>query len=65
MTEKSFSQKKQLKSSVVSITESLTNLAMGKLPKARDESWFRSVWTIDGRICYIGGGSQLIKTYYN
>ena len=62
---KIFSKKKQLKNSGISITESLTKLRMSKLAKAREEFGFRNVWTVDGRICYIGEGSQFPKTYYN
>ena len=38
---------------------------MSKLAKAREEFGFRNVWTVDGRIRYIGEGSQFPKTYYN
>ena len=62
---KIFSKKKQLKNSVISITESLAKLRMSKLAIAREEFGFRNVWTVDGRICYIGEGSQFPKTYYN
>ena len=62
---KIFSKKKQLKNSGISVTESLTKLRMSKLAKAREEFGFRNVWTVDGRICYIGEGSQFPKTYYN
>ena len=61
----SFSKKKQPKNSGISITESLTKLKMSKLAKAREEFRFSNVWTEDGRICYIGKGSQFPKTYYN
>ena len=62
---KIFSMKKQLTNSGISITESLTKLRMGKLAKARKEFGFRNMWTVDGKICYIGEGSQFPKTYYN
>ena len=62
---KIFSKKKQLKNSGISIKESLTKLGMSKLAKAREEFGFRNVWTVDGRICYVGEGSQFPKTYYN
>ena len=62
---KMFSKKKQLKNSGISITESLTKLTMNKLAKAREEFGFRNVWTVDGRICYIGVGTQFPETYYN
>ena len=38
---------------------------MIKVAKAREEFGFRNVWTVDGRICYVGEGSQFPKTYYN
>ena len=62
---KIFSKKKRLKNSGISITESLTKLRMSKLAKAREEFGFSNVWTVDGRISYIGEGSQFPKTYYN
>ena len=40
---KIFSKKKQLKNSGISITESLTKLRMGKLPKTREEFGFTNV----------------------
>ena len=45
--------------------ERLTKSRMSKLAKAREEFGFRNVWTVDGRICYIGEGYQSPKTYYN
>ena len=60
-----FSRKKKLKNPGISITESLTKLRMGKLAKAKEEFGFRNVWTVDGRICYIGEGSQFPKAYFN
>ena len=53
-----FDKKKHLKNSGISLTESLTKLRMQKLEKAGNEFGFKSVWTIDGRICYIGNDSQ-------
>ena len=38
---------------------------MIKLAKASEEFGFRNVWTVDGRICYKGEGSQFPKRYYN
>ena len=32
---------------------------MGKL--AREKLEFRNVWTVDGRICYIGEGFHFVK----
>ena len=62
---KVFYNKKKLKDSGVSITESLTKFRMDKLGKAREEHGFKHVWTVDGRICYLEQGSQHPKTYYN
>ena len=62
---KVFSKKKQLKNSRISITESVTKLRMGQLAIAREEFEFRNMLTVDDRICYIGEGSQLPKTYCN
>ena len=42
--------KKKLKDTGVSITESLTQKRMQMLTKARDEFLFKNVWTQDGKI---------------
>ena len=62
-----FSSKKLLKDSGVSITESLTACRMKKLKlnNARETFGFRNVWTVDGRIFYSKNGSQHAKGYYN
>ena len=52
-----FLKEKQLKNSGISITESLTKSRMSKPAKVREEFGFRNVWTVDGRICYIGEDS--------
>ena len=62
---KIFLKEKQLKNSGISITESLTKSRMSKPAKIREEFGFRNVWTVDGRICYIGEDSQFPETYYN
>ena len=59
------SKKKQLKNSGISITENPAKLRLGKLAKAKEDFGFKNVWTVDGRICYVGEGSQFLKTYYN
>ena len=57
--------KKKLKNPEISITESLAKLRMNKLAKAREEFGLRNVWAVDGKIFYIGEGSQFPRTYYS
>ena len=33
------------------------------MAKLKDELGFGNVWTVDGRICYVGEGSRFPKTY--
>ena len=49
---KVFTNKKKLKGTRISITESLTVTRMKYLTEARDEHGFANVWTVDGRILY-------------
>ena len=60
-----FKTKNNLKTLEYQIQSRLTKLRMIKVAKAREEFGFRNVWTVDGRICYVGEGSQFPKTYYN
>ena len=49
---KVFKDKKKLKGTRISITESLTETRMKYLTEAREEHGFANVWTSDGRILY-------------
>ena len=46
---KAYTNKKRLKDSKISITESLTGCRMRQLNKARDKHRFRNVWNHDGK----------------
>ena len=60
---KVFSNKKRLKNSGISITESLTAFRMDVLSKAREKHGFKNVWTIDGRIMFKGNDNKPKKFY--
>ena len=49
---KVFSNRKRLKGTNISITESLTTTRMAKLKEARDEKAFKSMWAFDGKILF-------------
>ena len=59
-----FSNKKNLKGSNVSITESLTPKCMEILKKARLEDGFINTWTSDGKILYKSSRENKVKLYY-
>ena len=61
---KVFSNKKNLKGSNVSITESLTPKCMEILKKARIEHRFTNPWTSDGKILYKSSTGNRVKLYY-
>ena len=58
-----FLNKKRLKGTQVSITESLTAKRIGILKEAREKHQFRNVWTADGKILYKDGNDN--KVYYD
>ena len=60
---KVFSNKKKLKGTNVSVTESLTKYRMGKLQEAREIHGFCNVWTFDGRVL-VKGSDEKITIYY-
>ena len=62
---KLFSNKKKLKGTNYSITESLTKFRMTKLQEARELHGFKNVWTFDGRILYKDTDSDTVKVYYD
>ena len=61
---KIFNNKKRLKGTSVSITESLTAGRMRQLKNARDQFGFNNVWSIDGRIMYKHSTSTKTKLFY-
>ena len=60
-----FSNKKLLKGTQFSITESLTANRMGTLKEAVEKHKFRNVWTADGKILYKGRNDNKVKLYYD
>ena len=63
LEKKVFSNKKNLKGSDVSITESLSPKRMEILKKARIEHGFTNVWTSDGKILYKSSKENKAKLY--
>lgn len=61
--QKVFSNKKLLKGSDISITESLTATRMAKLKEARDKKGFKSVWTFDGKILFKDEENKTVVYY--
>ena len=59
-----FKNKKKLKGTGVSITESLTQKRMQMLTKARNEFLFKNVWAQDGKIL-VKSDENTIKVYYD
>ena len=55
--------KKRLKGTNISITESLTATRMAKLKEARDEKGFKSVWTFDGKILFKNQENKTVVYY--
>ena len=62
---KIFDNKKRLKGTGVSLTESLTARRMKELKKARDEHGFTNVWTTDGKILVKLPNKNKGSLYYN
>ena len=59
-----FNNKKRLKGTGISITESLTSERMRQLKNARDQFGFNNVWSIDGRIMYKDSTTTRPKLFY-
>ena len=55
--------KKVLKGTQVSITESLTAKRMGILKEAREKHQFQNLWTRDGKMLYKDGNDNIVKLY--
>ena len=61
-----FLNKKKIKNTGISITESLTAKRMEILSKAKERFGFTNVWTLDGQIHYLAEGStkpQIFRTW--
>ena len=59
-----FRNKKLLKGTGISVTESLTVKRMEHLKKAREQNGFGNAWTLDGKIMFNGNDSNP-KVYYS
>ena len=59
-----FRNKKLLKGTGISVTESLTLKRMEHLKKAREQHGFANVWTLDGKITFKGNDGNP-KVYYS
>ena len=58
-----FLNKKVLKGTQVSITESLTAKRMRILKEAREKHQFQNLWTRDGKMLYKDGNDNKVKLY--
>ena len=59
-----FSKKKLLKGTGISVTESLTLKRMEHIKKAREQYGFPNVWTLDGKIMFMGNDGNP-KVHYS
>ena len=59
-----FKNKKKLKDTGISITESLTQKRMQMLTKAKNKFLFKNVWTQDGKIL-VESDDNTIQVYYD
>ena len=62
---KVFTNKKSLKGSNISITESLTKKRLEILKEARIKHQFENVWTSDGKILFEDTNDNKVKVYYS
>ena len=60
-----YRNKKKLKGTGISVTESLTAKKINMLVKAREEDSFNNVWSQDGKIMFFDKGTNKVKTYYS
>ena len=61
---KIYINKKLLKGTKVSITESLTAHCVAKLKEAKEKFGFKNVWSNDGRMIYKDYGDDKAKIYF-
>ena len=60
-----YRNKKKLKGTGISVTESLTAKRINMLEKAREEHTFNNVWSQDGKIMFFDKNTNKVKTYYS
>ena len=60
-----YRNKKKLKGTGISVTESLTARRMNMLEKAREEYTFNNVWLQDHKIMFFDKNTDKVKTYYS
>ena len=60
-----YRNKKKLKGTGISLTESLTAKRINVLEKAREEHTFNNVWSQDGKIMFFDKNTNKVKTYYS
>ena len=61
-----YKNKKKLKGTGISVTESLTAKRINKLEKAREEQHtFNNMWSQDSRIMFFDKDTNKVQTYYN
>ena len=60
-----YRNKKTLKGTGISVTESLTAKRISMLEKSREEYTFNNVWSQDGKIMFFDKNPNKVKTYYS
>ena len=60
-----YRNKKKLKGTGISVTESLTVKRIKLLEKAREGYTFNNVWSQDGTIMFFDKNPNKVKTYYS
>ena len=61
---RTYRNKKKLKGTGISVTESLTARRMNMLEKAREEYTFNNVWLQDDKIIFFDKNTNKVKTYF-
>ena len=59
-----YRNKKKLKGTGISVTESLTAKRINMLGKAKEEHTLNNVWSQDGKIMFFDKDTNKVKTYY-
>ena len=62
---KIYENKKLLKGTKVSITESLSAYRVAKLKEAKEQFGFKILWSNDGRIIHKDNGDNKTKIYFD
>ena len=60
-----YRNKKKLKGTGISVTESLTTKRINVVEKAREEHSFSNVWSQDGKIMFFDKSTNKVKIYYS